>query len=105
MSDNRVEAIKIEPGQGASRCKLCLRTIYWGATHNGKPVPVSINGQYLADSRPPTRDKAGVGINHFIDCPTLEHQRAILHEEKEREKRVLLEQTELPFFVVSRNTR
>src|SRR5690349_5192528 len=96
-------AIRIPPGQAPSTCKLCGKTIYWGATSKGNPTPVSVNGKYLSDARPPMGDRAGAGIDHHIDCPELERQRAVVREQREREERVLREQTELPLFILSRN--
>ncbi len=63
-------AIRIDPGQKAERCQYCAQVIYWGehpSTH--KRHPVSINGKYLSDARPPTHDRAGAGISHWVDCP------------------------------------
>ena len=97
-------AIKIEPGQAASRCKLCRKVIYWGAhPATGRVHPVSVNGKLLSDARPPMSDRAGAGVSHFLDCEVYQRQQAVLREQRESQKRVIEEQqTELPLLTPSR---
>ncbi len=98
------KAIRIDPGEEASRCRLCRQVIYWG-THpkTGKVHPVSINGRLLADARPPMADRAGAGVSHFLDCKVYQREQAVKREQRDAERRVIEEQqTELPLLTASR---
>lgn len=59
--------VAIPAGAKPQICFGCNATIYFAPSVNrGRPTPVS-----LKDPRAiaPTEDRAGQGINHFIDCP------------------------------------
>ena len=54
----------------------CGATFYWvhdrqpgDAPQPGKAIPISVNPALHPKCKPPTRDTAGAGINHFADCP------------------------------------